>query len=149
MTRIVVTAGARTASTGWHRAQADLSDDQLAATVFAAMPAQPDVVMFGYTVGPGANIARIAGLAASWLAAVWQAGGALAVDAQCAASLVASGQADAHARMSGQTVVAGGTESPSTVWSDGRRTQAAFTPSGFPDPDMTEAADHLAAKYGI
>ncbi len=144
MTRIVVTAGARTAITGWHRAQANLSDDQLAATVFAAMPAQPDVTMFGNTVGPGGNIARIAGLAAGW-----QASGALTLDAQCGSSLVAIGQAAAHARMTGQTVVAGGAESPSTAWPDGKRTQAAFTPAGFPDPDMTEAADDLAAEYGI
>ena len=144
MTRIVVTAGARTAITGWHRAQADLPVDQLAATVFAAMPAQPDVVMFGNTVGPGGNIARIAGLAVGW-----QPAGALTLDAQCGSSLVAIGQAAGHARLTGQTVVAGGAESPSAAWPDGKRTQAAFTPSGFPDPDMTEAADHLAADYGI
>src|SRR5699024_4274830 len=42
-----------------------------------------------------------------------------------------------------------GTESPSTAWPDGKRTQAAFTPTDFPDPDMTEAADQLAADYGI
>ena len=41
------------------------------------MPAQPDVVMFGNTVGPGGNIARIAGLAVGW-----QPAGALTLDAQ-------------------------------------------------------------------
>lgn len=144
MRRIVVTGGARTAITGWHRAQAELSDDQLAATVLAAMPTRPDLVMLGNTVGPGGNIARIANLAAGW-----QTTGAVTLDAQCGSSLVAIGQAAAHARMTGQTVVAGGTESPSTAWPDGERTQAAFTPAGFPDPDMTEAADQLAATYGI
>lgn len=54
MTRIVVTAGARTAITGWHRGQSDMTDDQLAATVLSAMPRQPDLlVMLGNTVGPG------------------------------------------------------------------------------------------------
>lgn len=144
MTRIVVTAGARTAITGWHRAQAHLADHQLAATVFAAMPVQPDVVMFGNTVGPGGNVARIASLAAGW-----QTTGALTLDAQCGSSLVAIGQAAAHANMTGQTVVAGGAESPSTAWPDGQRTQAAFTPPTFPDPDMTVAADQLAADYAL
>src|SRR5690625_1513268 len=109
MSRIVVTAGARTAVTGWHRGQAGLSDDQWAATVFAAMPAQPDAVLFGNTVGPGGNTARIASLAAGW-----QTTGAVTLDAQCGSSLVAIGQAAAHVKLTGQIVVAGGTESPST-----------------------------------
>ncbi len=144
MTRIVVTAGARTAVTGWHRGQADLTDDQLAATVFAALPVPPEVIMFGNTVGPGGNIARIAGLAAGWRPA-----GAVTMDAQCGSSLVAIGQAAAHAKLTGQTVAAGGTESPSTAWPDTQRTQAAFTPAGHPDPDMTTAADELAATCGL
>lgn len=144
MTRIVVTAGARTAITGWHRAQASLSDDQLAAAVCAAMPGHPDVVMLGNTVGSGGNIARVAGLAAGW-----ETAGAITLDAQCGSSLAAIGQAAAHSRLTGQTVVAGGTESPSNAWPDGQRTQAAFTPKGFPDPDMTEAADQLALEFGI
>src|SRR5699024_11550157 len=66
MTRIVVTAGARTAITGWHRAQADSSAPELAATTFAAMPKDPEMVMLGNTIGPGGNIARIAALADGW-----------------------------------------------------------------------------------
>src|SRR5699024_6223199 len=54
-----------------------------------------------------------------------------------------------HAKLTGQTVVAGGAESPSTAWPDGHRTQAAFTPQGFADPDMTTAADQLAAEFGL
>ena len=57
MTRIIVTAGARTAITGWHRGQSDMTDDQLAATALSAMPSQPDLVMLGNTVGPGGNVA--------------------------------------------------------------------------------------------
>lgn len=144
MTRIVVTAGARTAITGWHRAQKDRTDHELAASVFAAMPVQPDLVLLGNTVGPRGNVARIAALGAGWHTA-----GAVTLDAQCGSSLVAIGQAAAHAQMTGQTVAAGGTESPSTTWPDGQRTQAAFTPPGWPDPDMTVAADQLAADYGI
>ena len=144
MIRILVTAGARTAITGWHRGQADLTDDQLAATVFAAMPAQPDAIFFGNTVGAGGNIARIASLGTGW-----QSSGAVTLDAQCGSSLVAIGQAAAHAKLTGQTVVAGGTESPSTAWLDGQRTQAAFTPAGSPDPDMTAAADELARIYDL
>src|SRR5690625_1648997 len=83
MTRSIVTAAARTAITGWHRGQADLTNDQLTATVFAAMPVQPDIVLLGNTVGPGGNIARIASLAAGW-----QTTGAVTLDAQCGTSLV-------------------------------------------------------------
>ena len=144
MTRIVVTAGARTAITGWHRGQSDMTDDQLAATVLSAMPSQPDLVMLGNTVGPGGNVARIAALGTGW-----ETTGAVTLDAQCGSSLLAVGQAAAHAKLTGQTVVAGGTESPSTAWPDGQRTQAAFAPHGFPDPDMTSAADQLAVDYGI
>ncbi|GAA4119012.1 thiolase family protein [Enteractinococcus coprophilus] len=144
MTRIVVTAGARTAITGWHRGQSDMTDDQLAATVLSAMRRQPDLVMLGNTVGPGGNVARIATLGTGW-----ETTGAVTLDAQCGSSLLAVGQAAAHAKMTGQTVVAGGTESPSTAWPDGKRTQAAFAPKGFPDPDMTEAADRLAIDYDI
>lgn len=144
MTRIIVTAAARTAITGWHRAQARLTDDQLATTVFAAMPVQPDVVMLGNTVGPGGNIARIASLGAGW-----ETTGAVTLDAQCGSSLMAIGQAAAHAKLTDQTVVAGGTESPSSAWPDGQRTQAAFTPAGHPDPDMTIAADQLAQEFSL
>ena len=144
MTRIVITAGARTAMTGWHRAQARLSDAQLAATVFRALPDQSAAVFLGNTVGAGGNIARIAGLAAGW-----ETSGAVTCDAQCGSSLVAIGQAAAHVKLTGQSVVAGGVESPSTAWPDGQRTQAAFTPEGFADPDMTEAADQIAVDVGL
>lgn len=144
MTRIVFTAAARTAITGWHRGQSDMTDDQLAATVLSAMTTQPDLVLLGNTVGPGGNVARIAALGTGW-----ETTGASTLDAQCGSSLVAIGQAAAHAKLTGQTVVAGGTESPSTAWPDGQRTQAAFAPQGFPDPDMTYAADQLAVDYNI
>src|SRR5690625_3300925 len=182
MTRSTVTAAARTAITGWHRGQADLTDDQLAATVFTAMPAQPDLVVFGNTVGPGGNIARIASLAAGW-----QTTGAVTLDAQCGSSLVAIGQDADHVKLTGQIVIADGSISHSTAWPDGmmrykmvvigigaalvkqtvqsvvavgtespstacpdvQRTQAAFTPAGHPDPDMTTAADQLAQNFGL
>ena len=121
-----------------------MTDDQLAATALSAMPSQPDLVMLGNTVGPGGNVARIATLGTGW-----EATGAVTLNAQCGSSLLAVGQAAAHATMTGQTVVAGGVESPSTAWPDGQRTQAAFAPQGFPDPDMTYAADQLAVDYGI
>src|SRR5699024_6054870 len=86
MPRSAVTAGARTAITGWHRAQADISAHELAATTFAAMPKDPEMVMLGNTIGPGGNIARIAALAAGW-----QSAGAITFDAQCGSGLVAVG----------------------------------------------------------
>ena len=144
MTRIVFTAGARTAITGWHRGQADMTDDQLAATALSAIPQRPDLLLLGNTVGPSGNIARIAGLGTGW-----QSSGAMTVNAQCGSSLVAVGQAAAHAKMTGQIVVAGGTESPSTAWPGNERTQAAFTPKGFADPDMSYAADQLAVDFGL
>ena len=144
MTHVVVTAGARTAITGWHRAQAGIAAHELAATTFAAMPNKPEMVLLGNTIGSGGNIARIAALAAGW-----QSAGAITFDAQCGSGLVAVGQAFAQVKLTGQTVVAGGTESPSTAWPNGHRVQAAFTPPGFADPDMTAAADQLAAEFGI
>src|SRR5690625_891855 len=93
MTRIIVTAAARTAITGWHRAQAQRTDANLASTVLAAMPETPDVGLLGNTVGPGGNIARVASLATGW-----ETAGAATLDAQCGSSLLAIGQAAAHAR---------------------------------------------------
>src|SRR5699024_7140524 len=144
MTHVVVTAGARTAITGWHRAQAGIAAHELAATTFAVMPNKPEMVLLGNTIGSGGNIARIAALAAGW-----QSAGAITFDAQCGSGLVAVGQAFAQVKLTGQTVVAGVTESPSTAWPNGHRVQAAFTPPGFADPDMTAAADQLAAEFGI
>src|SRR5690625_7151220 len=116
MTRIVVTAGARTAITGWHRAQADISAHELAATTFAAMPKDPEMVMLGNTIGPGGNIARIAALAAGW-----QSAGAITFDAQCGSGLVAVGQAVAQAKMTGHNEGGAGAGSPATDWPAGAR----------------------------
>lgn len=130
----VFTAAARTAITGWHRGQSDMTDDQLAATALSAMPVQPDLMLLGNTVGPSGNIARIAALGTGW-----ESTGAVTLNAQCGSGLVAVGQAAAHVALTGQKVVAGGTESPSTAWPDNQRTQADFTPAGFPDPDPPPA----------
>lgn len=62
-------------------------------------------------------------------------------------------QAAQHAALTGRACVAAGVESPSTA--PERRiagvpyTQAPMVPSGWEDPDLTAAADRLAAAQGI
>ncbi len=114
-----------------------------------------DDVIIGNCMGPGGNIARVSALAAG-LGTV----PGMTVDRQCGSGLEAVLQAAIRIRAGEEELIlAGGAESASTApwrcWPpDGaaapvRYTRAPFTPKGFPDPGMGEAADALARLRGI
>jgi acetyl-CoA C-acetyltransferase len=165
----VIVAARRTpiATTGRGLARVDVAG--LAGPVLAALHADlaalreaapelvVDDVLLGNCCGPGGDVGRIGALAAGLGVEVPGTG----VDRQCGsgleairlgAALVGSGAAD--------VVLAGGVESASTApWRMTRAqgpaeeprlyTRAPFAPAGFPDPEMGEAAEALAARCGI
>jgi acetyl-CoA C-acetyltransferase len=149
----VVVAARRTPVATARRALARRDAAGLAAPVLRALAAdldeladvrRVDDVVLGNCCGPGGDVARVAALGAGLGAGV----PGVTVDRQCgsglealrvAAALVRSGDADA--------VLAGGTESATSARDGGAR--AAFTPVGWPDPEMGVAAEDLAAKAGI
>jgi acetyl-CoA C-acetyltransferase len=116
-----------------------------------------DDVVLGNCCGPGGDVARVSVLAAGLGVEV----PGVTVDRQCGsgleavrvgAALVAGGAAD--------LVLAGGVESASTApWRMTRTqgpveeprlyTRAPFAPSGFPDPEMGEAAEAVAMLCGV
>lgn len=107
-------------------------------------------VLLGNCMGPGGNPGRVAALAAGLAPSV--PGGT--VDRQCGSGLAAVLDAVAAIRGGDDRMrVAGGVESPSTapVRSVGgiAYDRAPFAPAGFPDPDMTRAAEDLAAHDRI
>jgi acetyl-CoA C-acetyltransferase len=142
------------------RGLAGLSLEQLASPVIRATlqdareataekHAVADVIL-GNCMGPGGNPARVAALASGLDASV----PGMTVDRQCGSGLAAIleavtaiGAGDARLRL------AGGVESASTApvrsIEGTPYDRAAFTPAGFPDPDMTRAAEDLAAAEGI
>lgn len=120
-----------------------------AATVTGAPVVVADVLL-GNCMGPGGNPGRIAALAAGLGPDV--PGGT--VDRQCGSGLAAVLDAVTAIRAGDERVrVAGGVESASTApvrSVDGiAYDRAPFTPDGFPDPDMTRAAEDLAVHDGI
>ncbi|MFT4218992.1 MAG: thiolase family protein [Microbacterium sp.] len=126
--------------------QAALADAR-AATGEAASVAD---VLLGNCMGPGGNPARIAALAAGL--GPHTPGGT--VDRQCGSGLAAILDAAAAVRAGdGQLRVAGGVESASTAPTRSmggvEYDRAPFAPDGFPDPEMTRAAEDLAAHDGI
>jgi acetyl-CoA C-acetyltransferase len=159
MTAAVLVAARRTPIGTAGRAFADAPVDALAAPVLAAvahdvagagLPVE-DVVL-GNCMGPGGDIARVAALRAGLGTHV----PGVTVDRQCGSGLDAVAQAAARVRAGdARLLVAGGAESASTAphrhWprSGERYTRAPFAPEGFPDPDMGEAAERLAAVRGI
>jgi acetyl-CoA C-acetyltransferase len=150
----VVVAARRTAVATAGRALAHRDAGGLAAPVLRALagdlralpgpePGVDDVVL-GNCCGPGGNVARVAALAAG-LATDVPAG---TVDRQCGAGLEAVRLAAALVRAGEvEVVLAGGVESATHARDAGAR--AAFTPPGWPDPDMGAAAEDLAAKAGV
>ncbi|MFN8197444.1 MAG: thiolase family protein [Nakamurella multipartita] len=167
--RPVVVAGRRTPIGTSGHALAAVDVVGLAAPVLAAVAGavaalgRPiDDVILGNCLGPGGDIARVAALAAG----LGQDVPGVTVDRQCGSGLDAVLQAAARVRAGdAELVLAGGAESASTApwrfWppsgpdgsdrNDGPRryTRAPFAPSGFPDPDMGQAADAVAAELGI
>jgi acetyl-CoA C-acetyltransferase len=115
----------------------------------------PDEVILGNCMGPGGDVARVALLAAGLPVTI----PGLTVDRQCGSGLAAVVLAADQVRARGGIVIAGGVESASTQpWRSWppvadevpvRYTRAPFAPADRPDPEMGEAADALAAAYGI
>lgn len=156
----VIVAARRTPISTRGRALAALGLADLAApTIRAALsdaaaatgaPVTVADVLLGNCMGPGGNPGRIAALATGLGTDV--PGGT--VDRQCGSGLAAVLDAVTAIRAGDERVrVAGGVESASTApvrSVDGvPYDRAAFAPRGFPDPDMTDAAEHLAAHDGI
>ncbi|MFF1878938.1 thiolase family protein [Leifsonia sp. NPDC058230] len=142
------------------RALARLRVEELSAPVIRAALADAEAatgtpvtvadVLLGNCMGPGGNPARIAALAAGLGPGI--PGGT--VDRQCGSGLAAILDAVAAIRAGDERVrVAGGVESASTAPQRSLEgvpyDRAPFTPDGFADPDMTRAAEDLAAHDGI
>lgn len=107
-------------------------------------------VVLGNCMGPGGNPARVAAL----LAGLGQEVPGATVDRQCGSGLAAVIDAATAIRAGDERArIAGGVESASTApvrSIDGvPYDRAPFAPTGFADPGMTEAAEHLAAADGI
>ena len=102
-------------------------------------------VVLGNCTGPGGDLARYAAL----LAGLGSAVPGLTVDRQCGSGLAAVtvGAALVSAGVGADRVVlAGGVESASTSSRPGR---APFAPPELGDPEMGEAADHVARLRGV
>lgn len=126
---------------------ADLAAAVLPAVVADAGIAPDDVadVVLGNCTGPGGDLARFAALQAGLGLTV----PGLTVDRQCGSGLaaVAVGAALVSATQSSRPVIlAGGVESASTSPRPGR---APFAPPELGDPEMGEAADHVARLRGV
>ncbi|GAB3574113.1 thiolase family protein [Leifsonia lichenia] len=165
----VIVAARRTPIATRGRGLAGVTVDRLAAPVLRAvvrdgMDAVPGTratsgarasipvadVVLGNCMGPGGNPARVAAL----LAGLGQEVPGVTVDRQCGSGLAAIVDAATAIRAGDDRArIAGGVESASTApirSVDGvPYNRAPFAPSGFPDPGMTEAAEHLAAVDGI
>ncbi|BDZ56036.1 thiolase family protein [Agromyces marinus] len=157
--RPILVATRRTAIATAARGFARHTVDALAAPVLADVArtvapagAPIDDVILGNCMGPGGDLARVAALRAGLGTHV----PGVTVDRQCGSGLDAVVQAASRVRAGDASLVlAGGAESASTAphrhWPDGgaRYTRAPFAPTGFPDPDMGPAAEHLARARGI
>jgi acetyl-CoA C-acetyltransferase len=156
----VIIAARRTPIGTRGRALASLNVEQLAAPVIRAVrddaeaavgsPLAVADVVLGNCMGPGGNPARVSALAAGLGIEVTGA----TVDRQCGSGLAAVLDATTAIRAGDDRPrIAGGVESASTAPArsvDGvRYDRAAFTPQGWPDPDMVRAAEDLAAVDGI
>jgi acetyl-CoA C-acetyltransferase len=156
----VIVAARRTPIGTRGRALAGLRVEELAAPAIRAAladavtatggPAEIADVLLGNCMGPGGNPARVAALAAGLGPEI--PGGT--VDRQCGSGLAAVLDAVAAIRAGDSRMrVAGGVESASTAPARSvngiRYERAPFAPDGFADPDMTRAAEDLAAHDGI
>jgi acetyl-CoA C-acetyltransferase len=141
------------------RALAELDVAALAAPVIRATLADAEAILgapvsiadvvLGNCMGPGGNPGRVAALA-SGLGPLVPGG---TVDRQCGSGLAAILDAAAASRGDERMRIAGGVESASTAPVRSRGgvpyAKAAFAPDGFADPDMTRAAEDLAAEDDI
>ena len=159
----VIVAAKRSAIATSGRGLAEHSVDGLAAPVLRAVADEVTAsgrpigeIVLGNCMGPGGNVARLSGLRAGLAQSV----PAVTVDRQCGSGLEAVAQAALLVRTGdAELVLAGGAESASTapwrLWPPHgdsealRYTRAPFAPSGWPDPEMGEAADAVAHRFGI
>jgi len=156
----VIVAARRTPIGTRGRALAALRVEELAAPVIRAVYEDGRAVSgesfevadvsLGNCMGPGGNPARIAALAAG----LGTSTTGETVDRQCGSGLASVINAAPAIRAGDRRArIAGGVESASTApdrIADGvRYERAAFTPRGWPDPDMPEAAERLAQADGI
>ena len=107
-------------------------------------------VVLGNCMGPGGNIARLSALAADLDVSV----PGMTIDRQCGSGLSAIITAsDAIRAGDSRLLLAGGAESASTaplrIAHGAPYARAAFSPTGFPDPEMGPAAQELAAAFGL
>ena len=107
-------------------------------------------VVIGNCMGPGGNIARVSALAADIDVSV----PGMTIDRQCGSGLSAIITAsDAIRAGDCRLILAGGAESASTaplrIAHGAPYARAAFSPTGFPDPEMGPAAQDLATAFGI
>ena len=156
----IIVAARRSPITSRGRALSELTVDELAGPVLAAVETDLrivtgssfdiDEVFLGNCVGPGGNPARVAALAAGFGSHV----PGVSIDRQCGSGLsaIALG-ADAVRAGSSRLVIAGGVESVSTaptrVAHGTSYDRARFAPEGFPDPDMVDAAAAIASQFLI
>lgn len=156
----VIVGALRTAVGTAGRAFDGVSAPDLAAPVLAALVSGlpdlvPTEVVLGNCMGPGGDVARVAGLTAGLPVQV----PALTVDRQCGSGLAAIDVAASLVHRSPGLVLAGGVESASTApwrfWPPRpgeepvRYERAPFAPATHGDPDMGLAADLLAEQRGI
>lgn len=158
----MIIAARRTAVVPRGGAFQHLSVDQLATPVIQSLldqsgiaPQEVDQIVLANSLAGGGNPARLVALAAG----LPQISG-ISIDTQCTGGLealrLASALVDAGAA---EVVIAGGAESYSRrplrakTFVDGRVPEfylrPAFTPFPDRDPDMTEAAEALAVRFGI
>lgn len=156
MPEAVILAARRTPFATRGRRLAGVPVEHLAAPVLRAVVADAAIavaigdVTLGNCRGPGGNPARVAALAAGLDARI----PGMTIDRQCASGLAAIVSAAASIRAGDDRLhLAGGAESASTAplrsIAGIVRDRAPFAPGGFDDPDMTVAADDLAARFGI
>ncbi|MDN5724366.1 MAG: thiolase family protein [Propionibacteriales bacterium] len=156
----VIIAARRTPISTRNRALAGHRVEQLAAPIIrvalddvraeTCAPVTIADVLLGNCMGPGGNPARVAALAAGLGTEV--PGGT--IDRQCGSGLAAIVDAACAIRAGDDRMrVAGGVESASTApvrsLNGVPYDRAPFAPDGFPDPDMTRAAQNLATHDGI
>lgn len=156
----VIVAARRTPIGTRSRALAELRAEQLAGPVIRAALADAEAatgsaltvadVVLGNCMGPGGNPARVSALAAGLGVSV----PGMTVDRQCGSGLAAVLVAVTAIRAGDERPrIAGGVESASTAPTRSvggvPYDRAAFTPSGWPDPDMLRAAEDLAQVDAI
>jgi acetyl-CoA C-acetyltransferase len=130
-----------------------------AAARYKISPSDLDQVILGNAVGPGGNIARVSVLAAGWPYST----PAITVDTQCGSGLSAVNMAYSQIRSGeAELIIAGGVEStsmaprrqfnPTDPRFQGEAVyyeRAPFSTPAVGDPDIGEAAEHLAEQMFI